>query len=113
MINNNTINIINNTNNNINNIDNIINNTMNNIDNTNNTIDNIINTEYYFLYKKIIYDNKIIKNYYFSKYLIIYKYFDNNYNILREKIKIYKNNNKIHSKVEYYIDGEIKIKIEN
>ena len=65
----------------------------------------IINTEYHFFYKITYYKHKIIKNNYFSKYLLIYKFYDNNCKILREISKVNKKNNIEYSKEKYDIDG--------
>ena len=77
-------------------------------------MDEIIETKYFLFGKKIIYKEKTVKNNYFSKYLIIYKYYDYNHNILREKTVVYKNNpDVIFSKEEYYIDGVLKLNNKN
>ena len=65
----------------------------------------IINTEYHFFYKITYYKHKIIKNNCFSKYLLIYKFYDNNCKILREISKVNKKNNIEYSKEKYDIDG--------
>ena len=70
-------------------------------------MDNIIRTEYSLLYKKIHYIDKIIKNYYFSKFLIIYKFYDSAHNVLRKKIVVYKKNNNIYSIQKYCLNGEL------
>ena len=69
-------------------------------------MDVILNIEYFLFYKKLYYENKIIKNYYFSRFLIIYKYYDSRHTILKEKIIVYKHDiNIIYVIKKYDIDG--------
>lgn len=70
-------------------------------------MDNIIKTTFYLSHKKIFYEDKIIEDYYFSKYLIIYKFYDYKKTVLREKTIVSKNNEIVHSKIEYDINGNI------
>ena len=77
-----------------------------NIENINN-MDNFIGVEYFLFHKRIKYKDKIVENYYCSKYLIIYKYYDIKHNVLRKKIIIYKNDKRIYCVEKYSIDGEL------
>ena len=90
----------------INNIDIINDNIKNDIDDINNT-DTFIKTEYFLCYKRMHYINKVVENYYFSKFLIIYKYYYIKHKVLRKKTFVYKNNNNIEHVEKYCLNGEI------
>ena len=71
-------------------------------------INNIVKTEYFLFYKKINYTDKIIKNYYFSNFLIIYKFYDIDHKVVRKKTVVYKKNNNIFSIEKYCLNGDLR-----